>query len=61
MSTGRFPKAYVNDVKKDDSMMVYVQMDKMDIGARESGKPKMASTGPKSLEHVGSSAGSSKK
>ena len=60
MTSGRIPKPYINDVSKDDSIMVYVPMDKMDIGARSSGLPKSASTGPKSLEHVGGSAGKKK-
>lgn len=54
----KFPRPYVNDVSQDSSRMVYVPMDRMDIGARNSGLPKAASTGPKSLEHVGGSAGS---
>ena len=60
MTSGRIPKPYINDVSKDDSIMVYVPMDKMDIGARSSGLPKSASTGPKSLEHFGGSAGKKK-
>ena len=60
MTSGRIPKPYINDVSKDDSIMVYVPMDKMDIGARSSGLPKSASTGLKSLEHVGGSAGKKK-
>ena len=61
MSEGKFPKPYVNDVRKDESLMQYVPTDKMDIGARSSGLPKSASEGPKSLEHVGGSAGKNKK
>jgi len=56
MAEGRFPKPYVNNVKEDDSTMVYVPFTKMGIGARESGKPKSASEGPKSLQHVGDGA-----
>lgn len=56
----RFPKAYDSTVRRDDSLMVYTTMDKMGIGARPSGLPKEASAGPKSLEHVGSSAGGKK-
>lgn len=52
----RFPRAYQNDVRKDDKVMEYVPFDTMGIGARPSGKPKNASEGPKSLEHVGNSA-----
>lgn len=57
MSQGRIPKPYVNDVKVDDGLMVYVPFPKMDIGARQSGLPPSASTGPKSLEHVGQAEG----
>ena len=39
--------------------MVYVPFETMGIGARKSGLPGNASEGPKSLEHVGGSAGSS--
>ncbi len=52
----RFPRAYVNQVKKDDSTMVYVPTETMDIGARRSGLPSSASQGPASIEHVGKSA-----
>ena len=52
--SGKLPKPYVNEVRKDDSTMVYVPMEQMDIGARSSGLPRSASSGPKSLEHVGS-------
>ena len=57
MIGGKFPKPYINDVKKDDSIMVYPPIETMDIGARRSALPASASTGPKSLEHVGTSAG----
>ena len=57
MSTGKIPGPYQNDVKKDDGLMVYVPMDTTDIGARKSGLPSTASTGPKSLEHTGGDAG----
>ena len=60
MSTGTTPRAYVNDVKKDDGLMEYVDFDKMGIGARTSGKPGRASEGPKSLQHVGGSTGKGK-
>lgn len=56
MSSDRFPKAYTSDVKRDDALGVYTTFDNMGIGARKSGMPKRASEGPKSLEHVGSSA-----
>jgi hypothetical protein len=52
------PKPYVNDVPNSpDPMVVIVPMDRMDIGARKSGMPKAASTGPGSLSHVGGSGG----
>jgi len=60
MTTGRTPRAYVNDVKKDDATMVYVPFETMGIGARRSAMPKSASEGPKSIEHVGTSAGGKK-
>jgi hypothetical protein len=52
MST-KFPRAYDSDVKKDESMMIYVPTDKMDIGARPSGLPNGNLNEIKSLEHVG--------
>lgn len=54
-SQGRTPKPYVNDVKEDDGLMVYVPFPAMDIGARKSGMPASASEGPKSLQHTGGS------
>lgn len=56
-----FPKPYANDVKKDESLMQYIPTDHMGIGARKAAMPAKASEGPKSLEHVGGSAGKSKK
>lgn len=54
---GSIPKPYINDVKQDDSTMVYVySFDSTGIGARKSGMPSSASMGPKSLEHVGENA-----
>ena len=61
MSSARFPKAYTAQVKRDDSLLVYTTMDSMGIGARRSGLPKAASDGPRSLEHVGTSANGSRK
>ena len=52
----QFPKPYINDVKKDEALMQYVDFPHMGIGARASGMPKSVSEGPKSIEHVGSSA-----
>jgi hypothetical protein len=57
MSTGKIPGPYVNDVKQDDGLMVYPPFPTMDIGARKSGQPPQAPTGPKSLDHVGGNAG----
>ena len=53
---GKFPRPYVNTVKRDDALMEYVTFENLGIGARKSGMPKEASEGPKSLEHVGQSA-----
>ena len=58
--SGKIPKPYVHDVKRDDELMIYTNIEHMDIGARNSGKPKTASTGPKGLDHVGGSAGKGK-
>lgn len=61
MSTGRFPGPYVRDVPSEgsDKMMEYTLLERMDIGARASGKPK-GNQGPNSLEHVGGSTGGKK-
>lgn len=59
MSKGKIPGPYVGDVREDDGLMVYPPFPTMDIGARKSGLPKEASTGPKSLDHVGGSDGTS--
>ena len=62
MANERFPKAYTDAVKRDDSLMVYTTFKTMGIGARPSGLPNTVSDGPKALEHVGKSAsGTSKK
>lgn len=55
----RFPKAYVNDVKKD-SIMEYVPFESMDIGARPSGQPKTIKHQGMGLDHVGGTASGSK-
>jgi hypothetical protein len=60
-SSGRIPGPYVHDVKVDDGLMVYPPFPTMDIGARKSGLPSEASMGPKSIEHVGDSDGTSGK
>jgi hypothetical protein len=59
MAEGRFPKPYVNSVPKegDTNMMVYTSFPTMGIGARRSGLPKDASSGPRSIEHVGGTTG----
>jgi hypothetical protein len=62
MSEGRTPRAYISDVPAvkggDAGPMVYVEdFAKLGIGARSSGLPKTASSGPKGLDHVGGSAG----
>lgn len=54
-SQGRIPKPYVNDTKVDRGLMEYVSFEDMSIGARKAGMPPSASTGPKSIEHVGKS------
>lgn len=50
--SGKFPGPYLNDVKKDESMMQYVPMEKTDIGARASGMPKNVKSESTSIEHV---------
>jgi len=59
MAEGRFPKAYVNDVRLDP-MMEYVTFPNTGIGSRTSGMPKgnqMSHTDSHlSLEHVGGTA-----
>jgi hypothetical protein len=57
MSSGKFPRATLNDVppENSDPMIVMVPMSTMDIGARRSGMPNEASTGPKPIVHVGGS------
>lgn len=59
MAQGKFPKAYVNDVKKD-SMMEYVPFPHTGIGSRASGTPKSSKSEGMGLEHVGGTAGGSK-
>ena len=60
-SSGKIPGPYVHDVKEDNSIMEYVPFPTMDIGARKSGLPSSASTGPKRIEHVGATDGQSGK
>lgn len=66
MSTGRTPRAYVNDVPTNvkggsSPPMEYVEdFSKLGIGARSSGLPKEGVNGIKGLDHVGGSAGGRK-
>ena len=55
-SSGTFPAPYINDVKEDDSIMIRVGQDKMDIASRSSGLPKEITSGSMNIEHVGSGA-----
>lgn len=59
MSSGKFPRPYVNDVPAEgaDKTMVYPPFDKLDIGARSSGLPKNNLNEIRSLDHVGGTAG----
>ena len=57
----KFPKPYINDAVKDETVMQYIPTDHMGIGARKAALPATASNGPKSLEHVGGSAGNGSK
>jgi hypothetical protein len=59
MSSGKFPKPYVNDTKMDP-MMEYVPFSKTGIGSRASGLPKDGKKGQMGIEHVGGTAGGSK-
>lgn len=52
MAESRFPGPYVNSTQKDESLMKYVPMDKMDIGARASGMPKGGIGEGMRLDHV---------
>lgn len=56
---GKFPGPYINSVAKDESMMEYIDTEKMGIGARASGLPDKGALKPEgmSIEHVGGSAG----
>lgn len=55
-STGTFPAPYMNDVRESDPMMVRVDQDKLEIGARNSGMPKEISSQNMGIDHVGKSA-----
>jgi hypothetical protein len=56
----RFPRAYHNTVKVDESLMEYVPFPTMDIGARKSGQPKDVKPEKMGLDHVGGTATGSK-
>lgn len=54
-----FPKPYVNDVKVDNSIMVYENegdFSKTGIGSRSSGMPSDAKSRKMGLDHVGENA-----
>lgn len=52
MAATKFPGPYVNDTKKDESVMKYVPMNSLDIGARASGMPKSVGSDGMTLDHV---------
>lgn len=55
MGTNRKPRAYLDSVPDEGTApgIVYVPFHNTDIGARKSGMPNAASTGPGSISHVG--------
>lgn len=53
----KFPGPYLNDTKKDESIMKYVPTDSLGIGARASGMPKKVGSGGMGIDHVGGAAG----
>lgn len=55
---GKIPGPYIDTVEVNNTLIEYPPFREMDIGARKSGMPKDVSSGPRSLEHVGGSAGS---
>jgi hypothetical protein len=55
----RFPKPYVNNVRKDP-MMEYTTFPNTGIGSRPSGMPKSVKKGNLGLDHVGGTASGSK-
>lgn len=54
MSTGKFPAPYVDSVRENDSIVIRVDQDMSEIGARPSGMPKMMMTEGMAIQHVGS-------
>lgn len=55
----KFPSPYVNSVREDDPIMVRVNQDTMDIGARPSGLPKDVRSSRMGIDHTGGSTGKS--
>jgi len=54
MADRKFPGPYIDSVKRDDSVMKYVEsFDTMGIGARNSGLPKGADAPELKIRHVG--------
>lgn len=58
MADGKFPRPFVNSVPPEnaESMMEYVDFNRMGIGARKSAMPD-GLNGIRSLDHVGKNAG----
>ena len=56
MSKTKFPGPYIDECRVDDSIMVRVNIDKMEIGARSSGLPKDIKSSNGTISHVGNSA-----
>lgn len=52
-STSKFPAAYVNTVKEDDSVVIRVDQNKGEIGSRASGMPGSLDTSGMEIKHVG--------
>lgn len=57
MSQTKFPGPYINKCDVNDPVMIRVDLDKMDIGARTSGMPKGGIKNDMSIEHVGGTEG----
>lgn len=53
-----FPRPYLNQTRENDPIVIRVNQDTMDIGARPSGLPKDVKTDVMGLDHVGGKAGS---
>lgn len=52
-STSKFPGPYVNSIRENDPVVIRVNQDKSEIGARSSGMPSGMMTESMSIEHVG--------